>query len=81
MIFGTMVDMTYVIKIQKGELWNPEWTHLECLRVLEGKAWVTRSDSQNDYIVGAGELLPMPSPGVLIESLTAELVLEGQWNR
>ena len=73
--------MTYMIKIQKGELWNPERTHLEALRVITGKAWVTLQGSQNDYIVGAGELLPMPSPGVLIESLTAELVLEGQWNR
>lgn len=70
--------MTYVIKIQKGELWNPERTHLAFLRVVEGKAWVTRSDSQNDFIVGAGELLPLPSPGILIESMTAELVLEGQ---
>lgn len=73
--------MTYMIKIQKGELWTPERTHLESLRVVEGKAWVTLQDSQNDYIVGAGELLPLPSPGVLIESLTAELVLQGEWNR
>lgn len=71
--------MTYVIKIQKGELWNPARTHIETLRVIEGKAWVTLQGSQNDYIVGAGELLPLPSPGVLIESLTAELVLEGQF--
>jgi quercetin dioxygenase-like cupin family protein len=74
-----MVIMTYVIKIQKGELWNPERTHLETLRVLEGKAWVTLKNSPHDYVVGAGELLPVPRPGVLIESLTAELVLEGNF--
>ncbi|MNL00410.1 hypothetical protein D3C87_1208430 [compost metagenome] len=76
-----MVNMTYVIKIQKGELWNPERTHLASLRVLEGKAWVTLANCQNDYVVGAGELLQLPKPGVLIESLTAELVLEGQFSR
>lgn len=76
-----MVNMTYMIKIQKGELWNPEWTQIESLKVLEGKAWVTLQDSQNDFIVGAGEILPMPRPGVLIESLTAELVLEGNFTR
>ena len=74
-----MVNMTYVIKIQKGELWNPERTQLASLRVIEGKAWVTLEGSPQDFIVGAGELLPLPSPGVLIESLTAELVLEGNW--
>jgi hypothetical protein len=74
-----MVIMTYVIKIQKGELWNPERTQLASLRVLEGKAWVTMKGSPHDYVVGAGDLLPAPKPGILIESLTTELVLEGDF--
>jgi|GEM_PF-1879296 len=70
--------MIYQIKIHKGELWNPEKPTgpLE-LRILSGKAWVTKAGSVEDLILSEGELLPPPQSGVLIEALTEELVLEG----
>lgn len=78
-VLGIMRHMVYQIKIHKGELWNPEKTsEAKALRVLSGKAWVTVTGTENDIIVGEGELLPYPQTGLLIESLTQELVLEGR---
>ncbi|KYG68608.1 hypothetical protein AZI87_05050 [Bdellovibrio bacteriovorus] len=78
MIFSIMAYMVYQIKIQKGELWNPAKAFVpDAYKVLAGKAWVTMEGSIEDYIIGEGELLPLPRAGTLIEALTDELVVEG----
>jgi hypothetical protein len=74
--------MVYQIKLHKGELWNPATTaEVKELRVLAGKAWVTVEGSPEDYIIGEGELLPPPRQGVLIESLTAELIMQSDFSK
>ena len=75
-----MRHMIYQVKLNKGELWNPSLeVERENLRILEGKAWVTIKGSPHDFILSAGEPLPQPLEGVLVESLTAELVLQGDF--
>ncbi|WP_155723877.1 DUF2917 domain-containing protein [Bdellovibrio bacteriovorus] len=73
-----MAYMVYQIKIHKGELWNPARVLVpDAYKVLVGKAWVTMEGSLEDYIIGEGELLPLPRAGTLIEALTDELIVEG----
>lgn len=44
--------------------------------ILRGEAWVTVKGVFDDLILREGEALPCCSPDILVEALSAELVLE-----
>lgn len=61
------------IRLEKGQFYR---LGLGGGRVVKGEAWVTVAGFPQDLILRSGEALPCCAPGVLVEALSAELVLE-----
>jgi hypothetical protein len=66
--------MINIIKISSKEFWRPKQG--QEARVLAGEAWVTIPGIREDWIRRAGERLPSPRKGMLVQALGQDLVLE-----
>ena len=83
-LFGKIGDMLYMIKLQKGELWNPESlkTGMDgiSVRVSSGTGWLTYECSK-DVIFREGESMHVDKNAPLIEALSDELNLEIEFKK
>lgn len=69
--------MTNRINLKRQQLfWLESDKSLQSGTIIEGKAWVTMSGCQKDFIVSAGEKLPTTDQAILIEALSESLQIE-----
>ena len=68
--------MLNYIKLTKGETWKPSRRSGPPPRVRDGQAWVTMRGCEKDFILAAGDELPQCGDSLVVESLSAELMIE-----
>ncbi len=62
------------LHLHRGQLLRWHAGHAARLRVLAGRAWVTRSGDPQDHFLAAGDSLPVPRAGVAV--ISAEEALD-----